>query len=277
MTATSDTQVTVTQFTDPMCTWCWGSEPIIRHLRVAYGNQLQVTYVMGGLIEDFEEFYDARNDISEPDDVAPHWLEASDIHGMPVDVDIFDVDPAFSTYPASIAFVAARQQDEALANRYLRRLREAYATQVRNINNREEQVKLARRVGLDIDEFTTALDSGRARSEFQNDLLRTRAAGVRAFPTYHIDGPDGDRQIGGFQSFDDLVDALSAVAPTLEQSSPPPIERFITEYGPVAAQEVAEVYQVSRGKAHQTLQALGDKGILRREPRGNGVFWDRSQ
>jgi len=130
---------------------------------------------MGGLIEDFEEFYDARNDISEPDDVAPHWLEASDIHGMPVDIDIFDVDPAVSTYPASIAFVAARQQGENLANRYLPRLREAYATQVRNINNREEQVKLARRVGLDLGEFTTALDNGLARSEFQNDLSRTRA------------------------------------------------------------------------------------------------------
>ena len=100
---------------------------------------------------------------------------------------------------------------------------------------------------------------------------------MRAFPTYHIEGPAGDRQSGGFQSFDDLVDTLSAVAPDLKQLSPPPIERFIAEYGPVATQEVAEVYQVSRGKAHQTLQALGDEGILHRESRGNGVFWDRSQ
>ena len=22
---------TLTQFTDPMCTWCWGSEPVMRH------------------------------------------------------------------------------------------------------------------------------------------------------------------------------------------------------------------------------------------------------
>lgn len=172
MAATSDPHVTVTQFTDPMCTWCWGSEPIIRHLRVAYGNQLRVSYVMGGLIEDFETFYDARNDISEPGDVGPHWLEASDIHGMPVDTDIFDVDPAHSTYPANRAFVAARQQDRDLANRYLRRLREAYATQVRNINDRDEQVELARSVGLNIEEFITALESGTPRSGFHDDLSR---------------------------------------------------------------------------------------------------------
>ena len=277
MAVTSDPHVTVTQFTDPMCTWCWGSEPIIRHLRVAYGNQLRVSYVMGGLIEDFETFYDARNDISEPGDVGPHWLEASDIHGMPVDTDIFDVDPAHSTYPASRAFVAARQQDRDLANRYLRRLREAYATQVRNINDRDEQVELAQSVGLDIEAFTTALDSGTARSGFHDDLSRTRTAGVRAFPTYRIEGPRGTRQLSGFQSFDDLVDVLSAVAPTLEQLSPPPVERFISDYGPVATQEVAEVYGSSRGETRQLLQALNDEGRLRREPRGNGVFWHATE
>jgi putative protein-disulfide isomerase len=273
MTATSDPQVTVTQFTDPMCTWCWGSEPIVRHLHVAYGNQIRIEYVMGGLIEDFEDFYDARNDISEPDDVIPHWLEASELHGMPVETDIFDVDPALSTYPASVAFVAARQQDEALANRYLRCLREAYATQVRNINNREEQVELARHVGLDVGDFTTALDSGIARAEFEDDLSQTRTAGVQAFPTYHIDGPAGERQIGGFQSFDDLVETLSAVAPELQQSAVPPIEEFVAGYGPVATQEVAEVYELSRGKAQQTLDTLAEEGVLGREPRGNGWFW----
>lgn len=274
MTATSETKVTVTQFTDPMCTWCWGSEPIIRHLRVAYGNQIQFTYMMGGLIEDFDDFYDARNDISEPVEVAPHWLEASESHGMPVDTAIFDVDPAHSTYPASVAFVAARQQDEKLANRYLRCLREAYATQVRNVNNREEQVELARSVGLDVDEFKTALTDGTAQAGFQDDLSRTRMAGVRAFPTYHIDGPDGERRLEAFQPFDKLVDALTAVASGLERQSPPSVERFIAEYGPVATQEVAEVYGFSRAEANQTLHTLAEEGTLRKEARGNGLFWD---
>jgi putative protein-disulfide isomerase len=273
MSETSDIRATVTQFTDPMCTWCWGSEPVIRHLRVAYGDQIRTEYVMGGLIEDFEEFYDATNNISDPGDVGPHWQEASEAHGMPVDVTIFDVDPAESTYPASRAFVAARQQDHNRANRYMRRLREAYATQVTNINDRDVQVELADEVGLDVEEFETALDNGTARSEFQRDLSRTRAAGVRAFPTYHVEGPAGERQLTGFQSFDGLVAALSAVAPELEQSSPPSIAQFVEEYGPVATQEVAEVYELGFSKASQTLGALADDSVLRREPRGNGVFW----
>lgn len=228
---------------------------------------------MGGLVEDFDGFYDAANDIAEPSDVAPHWKEASRHHGMPVDTQIFETDPAQSTYPASKAFTAARQQDTGLAHRYLRRLREAYITQVRNVNHREEQVKIAESVGLDVGEFTTALDNGTAQAAFEKDLSRTRQAGVRAFPTYHIDGPTGDKWLSGFQSFEELTAAVKTVAPTLEQSSPPPMRQFIADYEPVATREVAEVYELDDGKARQVLESLDDDGSVRREPRGNGLFW----
>ncbi|QLG49565.1 DsbA family protein [Natrinema halophilum] len=272
-TDTESDRPTITQFTDPMCTWCWGSEPIIRRLRTVFGDQIQVRYVMGGLIEDFEDFYDPANDISEPSEVAPHWVEASEQHGMPVDTEIFESDPAQSTYPASVAFVAARQQDTGLAHRYLRRLREAYTTQARNVNHREEQVQLAASVGLDVDAFTAALDDGTARNAFEDDLARTRTAGVRSFPTYHVSGPGGERRAPGFKSFDDLVSALMTVSTSLEPTSPPPMQDFIDEYGPVATREVAEVYELDDGNARQVLQSLVDDGLLRREPRGNGTFW----
>jgi predicted DsbA family dithiol-disulfide isomerase len=270
---TEDATVTVTQFTDPMCTWCWGSEPILRHLRTAYGDRLDVRFVMGGLIEDFETFYDAANDIADPGDVAPHWLEASERHGMPVDTAIFDTDPAQSTYPASVAFAAARQQDRALGHRYLRRLREAYATAVRNVNRRDEQIRLAETVGLDVDAFTTALFDGSAREAFEADLARTRRADVRAFPTYLIDGPEGERRLAGFQPFADLSDAVETVAPSCSPSSPPPIRTFVDRYAPLATQEVAEVYGMDRAAARQALATLADDGAVRRDPRGNGVFW----
>ncbi|MHB9288852.1 DsbA family protein [Halobacteriales archaeon Cl-PHB] len=264
---------TITQYTDPMCTWCWGSEPVLRHLRVVYGDQVRFEFVMGGLVEDFDDFNDAANDIGSPSDVGPHWLEASAQHGMPVDVSIFEENPAHSTYPASVAYVAARQQDRRRAHRYLRLLREAYVTEVRNVNERAEQVALAERVGLDVDAFTTALDDGSAQAAFEDDLSRTRAAGVRAFPTYDVTGPDGERRAAGFQSFDALATVLDTVAPGLEQSAPPAMEAFVAAYDPVATQEVLEVYDLAPGKAEQALGALADEGKLRQERRGNGSFW----
>ncbi|WP_255150192.1 DsbA family oxidoreductase [Halorarius halobius] len=273
-TETASERPTVVQYTDPMCTWCWGSEPVVRRLQTVFGDEVRLRYVMGGLVEDFEEFYDPANDISTPAEVAPHWLEASERHGMPVDTTIFETDPAWSTYPASEAFVAARKQDADLAHRYLRRLREAYVTEVRNVNHRSEQVELAREVGLDVEAFTAALDDGTASAAFEADLRRTREAGVRAFPTYDVRGPDGERRLSGFTAFDQLVAALDAVAPSVEQSSPPPVRRFVREYGPVATREVGEVYQLDDGKTRQVLESLVEEGALRRERRGNGVFWD---
>ncbi|MFC7131981.1 MULTISPECIES: DsbA family oxidoreductase [Salinibaculum] len=264
---------TLTQFTDPMCTWCWGSEPVITHLRVAYGDQLRIEYVMGGLVEDFEEFYDAANDISEPSEVAPHWEEAADHHGMPVDTAVFDSDPPQSTYPASTAFAAARLQDRETAHRYLRRLREAVAMEGRNLNRREVQREIAAEVGLDTDRLVADIEDGTAKAAFEADLQRTRAAGVRAFPTYRVGGPDGERQASGFQSFDALADLLHEVAPDLERRETPPVETFVDRYAPVATREVAEVYGFDRGKATQTLESLADSGQVRPETRGTGRVW----
>ncbi|WP_276274119.1 DsbA family oxidoreductase [Haloarcula litorea] len=273
MTEATDATVTLTQFTDPMCTWCWGSEPIIRHLQTVYGDQIELRFVMGGLIEDFDDFYDAANDISEPGEVGPHWQEASEHHGMPVDTTIFDEDPAQSTYPASIAYVAARQQSRDKGQRYLRRLREAYATEVRNVNRRDEQLEIARSVGLDVSAFETAVDDGSARAEFQEDLAKARESGVRAFPTYHVDGPDGDRRVSGFQPFERLDAELRAVAPSLERAELPEIREFIDRYDTVATQEVAEAYDLNYGETCQVLESLVDDGDIRSEKRGNGYLW----
>jgi protein-disulfide isomerase-like protein with CxxC motif len=238
------------------------------------GDQIRFRFVMGGLVEDFESFYDAANDIATPGDVAPHWVEASEHHGMPVETEIFETDPAQSTYPASKAFTAARQQATDPAHRYLRRLREAYATEVRNVNRRPVQVELAAAVGLDVDAFRTALEDGTAQAAFEADLARTRDADVRAFPTYDVRGPGGEQRATGFTSFDDLLAAVRAVDPAVERSSPPPLERFVADYGPVATREVAEVYELDDGKARQALESLASDGVARRETRGNGYFWD---
>ncbi len=271
---TDDTAAaTIRQFTDPMCTWCWGAEPVLRRLETVYGDQLRVEFVLGGLVEDFEEFYDAANDIATPADVGPHWEEAAEVHGMPVDTAIFEADPAQSTYPASEAVVAARQQDRERGNRFLRRVRAAYATQVRNVNRRDEQVAIAETVGLDIEAFVAALEDGSAREGFEADLARTREAGVRAFPTYHLEGPAGDVTLEGFRSAATLEAELAGVASGLETSSAPAIPAFVAEAGPVATQEVATVYELERPRARQTLESLREDGVLRRERRGTGFFW----
>lgn len=264
---------TLTQFTDPFCTWSWGAEPLLRRVEETYGDQVELRFVMGGLIEDFETFYDEANDIAEPADVAPHWEEAAAKHGMPVDADVWLTDPPQSSYPANVAYEAATFQGIEPANRYLRRLRAAFAAERGNIEREDVLVELAGEVGLDVDRFRAALDSDRARAAFERDRALTRERGATVFPSFLVEGPEGERLLRGSQPFDELAGALEAVAPGLERQEPRPLAEFVRSRGRVAAQEVAEVYGLDRGAAREALRGLEDEGHVRAERRGSGHFW----
>ena len=72
----------ITVFADPVCTWCWGSVPVLRALTYRYGEQVNISYVMGVMIENIETYKNRR--LSIGGDIAlsnrninANWLEAS--------------------------------------------------------------------------------------------------------------------------------------------------------------------------------------------------------
>jgi putative protein-disulfide isomerase len=166
---TTQHAVELVEFTDPYCTWCWGSEPILRHVEEAYGDQVRISFVMGGLTDDAQRVSDPANGIVGADwkrQVAAHWLDASSRHGTPVDVSEFvDKVAPLSTYPANVAFEAAKLQDHVAADCYLRRLREAAATEGRSIHLPEVQADIAGELGLDRERFLADL-AGPAKAAF---------------------------------------------------------------------------------------------------------------
>ncbi len=183
----------IISFTDPYCTWCWGSEPVLRKIQEVYGDQVSISFVMGGLVEDMRSFHDPGAGIGGDQwyrQVAEHWSEASGRHGMPVDVEVyFDLkDEVFSTYPACIAFKAAQLQGEEVGKRYLRRLREAAAAERLAIGHLDVQVALADEIGLDHDTFIESIQNGEAGAAFRKDLEECLRRGVRGFPTFLLRG-----------------------------------------------------------------------------------------
>ena len=152
--------IEIIEFSDPVCTWCWGSEPVLRKLETRYGEQLQVKYIMGGLVKNIEDFYDSANDIGGDANesnrqIVSHWLQASQRHGMPVQEEGFTLFSKEhpSTYPQNIAYKAALMESETLANKFLRNIREATATQARQTNKTGVLIEIATESGLDIAKF----------------------------------------------------------------------------------------------------------------------------
>src|SRR5262245_61435787 len=98
--------IRIIYFTDPICSACWGIEPQLRKLKLEYGDYINIEYHMGGLLPSWTGFNGGR--IAKPEDVAHHWDEVSRHYEMPIDGDVWREDPLDSSYPPSVAFIAAK-------------------------------------------------------------------------------------------------------------------------------------------------------------------------
>lgn len=283
----TDTTIEIINFTDPYCTWCWGSEPILRKIQEVYGPQVKLTYRMGGLVEDIADFNDPANGIGGKDwyrQVAEHWVDASLRHQMPVDETIFfDIkDDYRSTYPACIAVKAAECQGEDIGARYLRGLRAGAAAENKAIHRLAVQIELAGEMGLDVERFVEDIDSGRAEQAFRKDLLECREQGVRGFPCYLIRGPKGEMMLRGYTAYDKFefwFAELSDKPLTLQKLryDTAQVIDFISRYGNAAPVEIACVYEISIETAQAQLRRMVNNGVLLETRAGNGHLYSVPQ
>jgi len=135
-------RIIITNFTDPVCVWCWGTEPVFRALETQYPDQIEFRYIAGGLVDDIDHFTDASNGINGGSDganaqIMTHWLEAADRHGMPIKAEGFHLfsKEYSSTYPQNIAYKAAQIADPEKADAFLRRMREATLVEAKVTSN----------------------------------------------------------------------------------------------------------------------------------------------
>lgn len=256
-------------YTDPYCTWCWGSEPVLRHLQESYGDRLSVRSVMGGLVEDSKTFHDPANGIGGPNwlrAIADHWVEASQRHGMPVAVTEFVKTPLTSTWPSNIAYEAAKLQDETLANRYLRRLREVAATEGAGLDQAELLADLAQELGLDRSRFMADF-KGQAEDEFARDRWECQQRDVRGFPTFMVVVDGKERLVRGYRTYAQMVGLIDLLAGEPVEGrkvdfSDISVLDFVEKYGSAAVREVAEVFEVSSVQAKAALDRLVAGGSL---------------
>lgn len=284
MENTGNPVLELTIYTDPYCTWCWGSEPVLRKIQEVYGDQVRLIYKMGGLVKHTSKFKDPLNNIGGPDihrQIAEHWRQAAQRHGMPVDADIFiDLKNEFrSTWPACIAFKAAELAQPELAGRYLRRLREAAAAEHMAINRLEVQADLAEEVGLDRERFLEEISNDNAEWAFRADLAECEANHITGFPAYEIHVPGGEEMaMFGYYNFAAIDSTFQRLAgdrlkPREIVADDESIVGFARKYGKVAPREVSEVFSLKMSEARERLDRLVSEGKLSKQQAGSGWFY----
>ena len=249
----------VRYYTDPACPASWAVEPALRRLILEFGNDLSITYVMGGLAREFDA----------PASMIVPWLDASERSGMPLDPRLWSESPPSSSYPACMAVKAAAEQGSEAAGRYLRTLREGVMCFRRKLDTPEALVSEARSAGLDVERFRASLDSNAIVEAFGADLEETRAVDAE-LPFLRF----GDELIAAEAPYAEWrAAALAAGAAPVEQPLPDPLAA-VTRFGRVATVEVAALCDLPLTRAAAELWRLAVELRLRPVAVLTGELWE---
>lgn len=278
-------KIIITNYTDPCCTWCWGSEPIFRRLETHFPGLIEFRYVMGGLVKNYREMRDPRNGISGADadfnrQVATHWEEASLRHGMPVDAENFNLfsEERPSTYPLCIAYKAAQMATAERADLFLYNLRVATAAEARITNDETVLMQIADESGIDIISFKRALRDGAAERAFNGDMALMRSTGATGFPTFSVKYDGFPMLLRGWRDYETFVEVIDTVShgevrPIEVTFSADALLNFMELHPRMAAEEIRQAFDfASIADMERTISPLLANGSLERVNVGNGYF-----
>ncbi len=275
-------KITIYQFTDPVCIWCWGNEPTMRAIDYLYGSKVDVEYVMGGLVEEITTLYDlsgsTREIIEQANSLtAENWRKASQRHGMPVNTQHFALfsERYPSSFPQNIAYEAARRIDPTMSKRFLRRIREATFIEARRTSQMDVLVELAVEVGFDAARFIDAYTSGEAQGDFSRSRMKCRRYGITGFPSYLIKSGATKITLGGYQNlstFHAIIGRLSEgrIKPRRLGPSQANIIDFMRRYHRAYPVEIEVTFGLDRSRTDLMINELARSNKLLIESVGNG-------
>jgi len=209
-------EIFISYFTDPLCAWSWAFEEEWQKLKGLLGDQLHVTYHMGGLIPDWKTFSDSVNSVTRPLQMGPVWMHIAEMTNVKFNHAIWMRDPPSSSYPACIAFKCAELQSRLAGEIYLVMLREAVMLFGQNISKTEILLSLAANpvlelVGFDKIKFKEDLFNGTGLEAFRNDLQLTQNHRITRFPGLLIRRKNKPAiLIPGYKKADELIQIIKS-------------------------------------------------------------------
>lgn len=279
-------KIIIYNFTDPVCTWCLGMEPVFRKLELSYPETIEIRYIMGGLVRDFREMIDPHAGIRSGDEavfnkqVAKHWEEASFRHGMPVKREgfsLFSIEYP-STYPQNIAYKAAYMVEPKKADLFLYNMRTAVSSEGRIISREDVQLEIAEETGLNTERFLKFLRDGSAEAAFEEDLQIMRKFGVRGFPSFILEHQGVDYSLHGFHQFVTFQRAIEKITegrvkPKMIDRSLSVLTALLKEHPKMAAEELRKVFDFeSYEEVKEFVYPLIEKREAEIKEAGNGWF-----
>ncbi|MFD0311735.1 DsbA family protein [Streptomyces sp. NPDC127119] len=234
--------VEVVEYTDPLCPWAWGSEPVFRKLRVALAGRVRWWRAYAILFD--------HDDDPPPDPAAEtawyaRYVEEISSHSRaprPVRLSRMPAD----SWPSSLVAKAAVLQGEEVAERVLRRLRESVFVLGEPADTPDLALAAVRGVpDLDVRRLAVDAASGAVLEQVRADRLEARRpvaevltaqggsphpgaaketdeGGHRyALPTLLVRTADEYRVVPGWRPFEEYAAAVEELSPGLSADPAP--------------------------------------------------------
>lgn len=282
-------KITIYQFTDPTCIWCWGNEPVLRAIDYLYGEKVAVEFIMGGLVEDVTTLYDFEGPASLIIEranarIAEIWHSAATRHRMPVSREYMNLytERYTSSFPQNIAYEAAKRLDKVKAKLFLRRIREATFVENRRTSQIDVLVELATEVGLDAAQFIDQYTYGGAQSDFMQDRMKCRRNGITGFPSYLIRESVTNIILGGYQNLATMNTVISRLSdgkikPRRVAPSVANVMDFVKRYKSVYPVEIEVAFSLDEARVDLMIDGLCREHRVEKEHAGSGVRVKLSQ
>jgi len=192
---------------DPMCSWCYGFASELSEAVDSLSETVDIQVVMGGLRP-----YNTQKMTDLADFLKEHWEQVNGRTGQPFSYDVLTKNYAYDTEPPSRACVVVREMKPDLEMEFFKALQTIFYVENKDMNVVETYLPLAKKMGLDVDEFKQKFASEEMKAAVKADFAFAGSIGVRGFPSMVL--KRGEEYIlisNGYTTSDKIIKSVERV------------------------------------------------------------------
>lgn len=276
--------VKLVYYTDPICSSCWLAEPFLNKLLIEYSDDIDIEVRMGGLLESWEYYQPSNTNMPKDLYLSEMWTNLGRKYGVIMDGKIWTDYPIQSSFPACIAYYAAKKQGNKKALHFLHTLREMVFLQHKDISKEHHVISAAIQCKLDLAQFVTDFKSGIAEHDFKRDLIERDIWKITSYPSMvfynesfqykkyvkHINNNTRGEEI--YKDWEDIMFELSNGEITKKTAKTSAIKILETFYG-MTTTELNSINEEGIDKVNADLQESFDKGEVIKEENTEINYW----
>lgn len=259
-------------FVDPLCPISWSLESNLKKLIVEYGCYFVMRSVSSGNLYSVNPKVPKRRTKIKDIDIK---IASKSYVNCPENEVKLKIN---SKWDVTLAIKAAELQGRKAGAKFSRKLQEYLFISKRSIMNREDLIKIAQEVKLDVDEFNKDLDSKVAKRALQADLNLAYELEIETTPAvvlFNKENLDDGLKVSGLYDYDVYVDALfESLNRKVKRCIKPSLEQFLSQFTLVGTKEVAFVFDWSTEKAEKELKKLLLSQKVKKIDVEKGKYWE---